>query len=114
MICISQEKLIEKVKKQRKAKNLTQEQLCDITGMNQQMIDRIENYEYMPSISQLEKLAEVLCFNIPDLYVDNEPMIHTSLRFDNVSEREKKAINQLVDMMTAAKQQIILRKTKKG
>ena len=39
------------------------------------MIGRLENREYMPSIPQLEKLAEVLGFNIPDLYVENEPMI---------------------------------------
>ncbi len=76
---LSQENMIEMVKELRKAKDLTQEQLSSVTGMNRQMIGRLENREYMPSIPQLEKLAEVLGFNIPDLYVENEPMIYTCI-----------------------------------
>ena len=97
---LSQEKMIEMVKELRKAKDLTQEQLSSVTGMNRQMIGRLENREYMPSIPQLEKLAEVLGFNIPDLYVENEPMIYTAFRSSSMSE----------EMMMASKQQLILRK----
>ena len=67
--------LIEIVRQLRKLKDLTQEQLSAEMGMNRQMIGRLENGEYMPSIQQLEKLVEVLEFDIPDLYVENEPMI---------------------------------------
>ena len=57
---LSQEKMAEIVKELRKKRNLTQEQLSAETGINRQMIGRLENREYMPSISQLEKLAEIL------------------------------------------------------
>ena len=83
---LSQEKMIEIVKELRKTKNLTQEQLSVETGINRQMIGRLEKKEYMPSIVQLEKLAEVLGFNIPDLYVENEPMVYTAYRSSSMSE----------------------------
>ena len=47
---LSQEKMIEMVKELRKAKDLTQEQLSSVTGMNRQMIGRLENREYLSLI----------------------------------------------------------------
>ena len=102
---LSQEKMIEMVKELRKAKDLTQEQLSSVTGMNRQMIGR-----YMPSIPQLEKLAEVLGFNIPDLYVENEPMIYTAFRSSSMSEEEREGVDHMFEMMMASKQQLLLRK----
>ena len=107
---LSQEKMIEMVKELRKAKDLTQEQLSSVTGMNRQMIGRLENREYMPSIPQLEKLAEVLGFNIPDLYVENEPMIYTAFRSSSMSEEEREGVDHMFEMMMASKQQLLLRK----
>ena len=107
---LSQEKMIEMVKELRKAKDLTQEQLSSVTGMNRQMIGRLENREYMPSIPQLEKLAEVLGFNIPDLYVENEPMIYTAFRSSSMSEVEREGVDHMFEMMMASKQQLLLRK----
>ena len=89
---LSQEKMVEIVKELRKKMELTQEQLSVETGINRQMIGRLENREYMPSISQLEKLAEVLGFDIPDLYVENEPMVYTAYRSSSMSEEEKEAL----------------------
>ena len=107
---LSQEKMIEMVKELRKAKDLTQEQLSSVTGMNRQMIGRLENREYMPSIPQLEKLAEVLGFNIPDLYVENEPMIYTAFRSSSMSEEEREGVDHMFEIMMASKQQLLLRK----
>ena len=107
---LSQEKMVELVKKLRKLKNLTQEQLSTETGINRQMIGRLENSEYMPSISQLEKLAEVLEFDITDLYVDNELMIYTAFRSSSMSREEKEGVDHMFEMMMASKQQILLRK----
>lgn len=107
---LSQEKMVELVKQLRKLKNLTQEQLSTETGINRQMIGRLENSEYMPSISQLEKLAEVLEFDITDLYVDNEPMIYTAFRSSSMSREEKEGVDHMFEMMMASKQQILLRK----
>lgn len=107
---LSQEKMVAFVKQLRKAQNLTQEQLSIETGINRQMIGRIENSEYMPSISQLEKLAEVLGFDITELYVENEPMIYTAFRGSGLSKEEKDGAEHMFEMMMASKQQLLLRK----
>lgn len=107
---LSQEKMIDIVKQLRKSKDLTQEQLSTETGINRQMIGRMEKSEYMPSISQLEKLAEVLGFDIPDLYVENEPMIYTAYRSSSMSDEEKIGVEHMFEMMMAYKQQLLLRK----
>lgn len=107
---LSQEKMVEIVKQLRKTKDLTQEQLSVDTGINRQMIGRLEKREYMPSIFQLEKLAEVLGFDITDLYVENEPMVYTAYRSSSMSEEEKEGVDHMFEMMMASKQQLLLRK----
>lgn len=54
----------------RKKRRLSQAQLSELTGVNRLMIGKIENKEYMPSINQLQSLAEVLEFDITDLFVE--------------------------------------------
>ncbi|HBN55674.1 MAG TPA: XRE family transcriptional regulator [Lachnospiraceae bacterium] len=107
---LSQKKMIDIVKQLRKSKDLTQEQLSVETGINRQMIGRLEKGEYMPSIPQLEKLAEVLEFDIPDLYVESDPMIYTAFRGSGITKEEKDGIEHMFDMMMASKQQLLLRK----
>lgn len=107
---LSQEKMIEFVKRLRKLKGFTQEQLSEATGINRQMIGRLENREYMPSIPQLEKLAEVLGFDIPDLYVESEPAIYTAYRSSSMSEEERIGVERMFEMMMVSKQQLLLRK----
>ena len=62
--------LAETVKKGRKAKNLTQVQLSELTGINRSMIGRLESEAFKPSTNQLEALAEALGFEVTDLYVE--------------------------------------------
>ena len=62
--------LAETVKRQRKVKHLTQAQLADLTGINRSLIGRLENESFKPSTDQLEAIAEVLDFEVTDLYVD--------------------------------------------
>ena len=69
---LSTARLAETVKKGRKAKNLTQAQLADLTGINRSMIGRLENEAFKPSTDQLEAIAEVLGFEVTDLYVETE------------------------------------------
>lgn len=54
---------------QRKAKGITQAQLSKLTGINRSMIGRIESETYKPTTDQLEVLAEVLDFEVTDLFV---------------------------------------------
>ena len=60
--------LAETVKARRKALGMTQAELSEKTGINRSMIGQLENQTFKPSIEQLEKLAEVLDFEVTDLY----------------------------------------------
>jgi transcriptional regulator with XRE-family HTH domain len=108
---LSARKLADTVKKIRKEKELTKEQLGDLTGINRIMIGRIESENYIPSISQFENLSNVLGFNISDMFVeqeDNNSFI--ALRSEAINETEKEGVDILFKMMIALRQQVILRK----
>ena len=66
---LSRTLLAEKIFKRRKDFSLTQAQLSEQTGINRLMIGRIEKQEYTPSIEQLESLAEVLQFDLTELFI---------------------------------------------
>ena len=63
------ERLAETVKRQRKALGLTQAEVAARTGINRSMIGQMENQNFKPSIEQLEALAQVLDFDVTELYV---------------------------------------------
>lgn len=67
----STSKLADILINKRKEKNLTQTKLAEITSINRAMISRIESCDYMPSIDQLESLAQVLDLDIVDLFEEN-------------------------------------------
>jgi len=71
MITFSPELLANIVKTKRKEKKLTQAELSKATGINRSMCSRIEKEDYQPTIDQLQKLAEVLDFDMMALFVDN-------------------------------------------
>ncbi len=64
--------LSDTIVKARKDHNLSQAQLSDLTGINRLMIGRIEKQEYIPSIEQLQALAEALQFDITALFVEEQ------------------------------------------
>ena len=67
---LSSSLLAETVIKLRKAKKMTQVQLAELTGINRTMIGRLENETFKPSTDQLEAIAQVLGFEVTDLYID--------------------------------------------
>ena len=69
--------MIDTILSKRKALGLTQASLSEKTGINRVMIGRIENKEYMPSIDQIERLGEVLGFEVTDLFVSEEAIKRT-------------------------------------
>ncbi len=69
---LSQDKMIETIVTRRKVKKLTQAALAAATGMNRGMLVRLENNDYIPTIPQLQSIAEVLDFEIVDLF-EEEP-----------------------------------------
>ncbi|WP_221365174.1 nucleotide sugar dehydrogenase [Clostridium perfringens] len=64
--------LSKKVIESRKGKNITQQQLADLTNINRAMISRLESMDYIPSIPQLEKLGEILEFEPISLFISDE------------------------------------------
>lgn len=49
---------------------MTQAQLSELTGINRAQLSRLEQEDYCPLIPQLEKLGDVLDFNINDVFVN--------------------------------------------
>ena len=60
----------------RKAQKLTQAQLAEMTNINRGMISRLESLDYTPSIDQLQAIAEVLGFEVVDLFEDDKPAVN--------------------------------------
>ena len=67
MTRITQKQLSKVIKNKREALGMSQLDLAKKTRINRAMISKIENETYMPSISQLEDLQEVLNFSIEEI-----------------------------------------------
>ncbi|MDD3028184.1 MAG: nucleotide sugar dehydrogenase [Erysipelotrichaceae bacterium] len=76
---LSQKLLADIVASNRKNKQITQAQLSEVTGINRTMIGRIENEDYIPSIEQLQNLAETLDFDFTELFVKEESTSRVSV-----------------------------------
>ena len=72
---ISEKKLCCIVRNKRTENKITQQELADKIGMNRAVLGRLERGEYMPSISQLQSLGEVLNFDFEDIYEDEREEI---------------------------------------
>ena len=72
---LSQKLLADIVSNNRKQKQMTQNQLAENTGINRTMIGRIEKADYIPSIEQLQCLAETLEFDLTELFVEDKPEV---------------------------------------
>ena len=68
---LSSSRLADTVARLRKQKSMTQAQLGEATGINRALISRIELQDFAPSIEQLEKLGEVLTFDITELFTNS-------------------------------------------
>lgn len=65
---LSMKKMADTITSKRKECKITQTKLAELTGINRAMISRLESCNYMPSIEQLEAIAEVLHFEVTDLF----------------------------------------------
>ncbi|MBR1599454.1 MAG: nucleotide sugar dehydrogenase [Lachnospiraceae bacterium] len=96
---LSEEKLSDLIISKRKENGLTQQQLADKTGINRAMISRLEKKNYIPSIPQLEALAEVLGFSPENVFAET---------LSNTAEDSKKTSK---DNLQSCKDQTILTKS---
>ena len=69
-------KMADTIIAKRKSLKLTQAQLAKMTNINRGMISRLESCDYTPSIDQLQSIAEVLSFEVTDLFEDDKPVVH--------------------------------------
>lgn len=67
---LSLSRLSDSVVSNRKNKKMTQSQLSELTGINRSLISRIEKKDFIPSIEQLEKLGNILEFDISNLFIN--------------------------------------------
>ena len=67
---LSMDKLISTVQARREALGLTKKDLSEKCGMNRTMISHMENHNYVPSIKQLQDLAEALEFDPTDVFAE--------------------------------------------
>lgn len=72
---LSMDKFVNTVRALRKEKGLTQAQLADATGMNEAMIGRMENRDYVPTVEQMQSLGETLGFEVVDLFVEEKTLL---------------------------------------
>ncbi len=71
---LSLQLLSETVVRKRKALKLIQSQLAEKADMNRSMLSRLESQEYIPSIEQLQALAEALHFEPTAMFIEPEDL----------------------------------------
>ena len=67
---LSQSLLVKTILEKRKERKITQQKLADLTGINRAMLSRLETGDFIPSITQLESLGEILGFEPISLFVE--------------------------------------------
>ena len=110
MTTISLTRLAAIVAKNRSAQNLSQADIQERTGINRLMIGRLEKCEFLPSLPQLNKLAEVLNFSIDELLEDStEQNVFMAMRGEAKNAEEEAGIERLFSMISFLKSQTIIR-----
>ena len=110
MKIISMNRLSDLVKSNRVNNDYNQERLSTLTGINRALISRIEREGFIPSIHQIESLAEVLSFDITDLLIEKKnTSTFVALRSETLNDDEREGVDKLFTMMLSLRQQILLR-----
>lgn len=86
---LSQSLLADIVSTKRKAKNMTQQELSDKVGINRALLSRLEQQDFLPSIPQLENLAEVLGFEPSSLFINSDAKSSSHRRRSTLPLRER-------------------------
>ena len=67
---MSKNVLGKKLQQIRKSKNITQEKLAELSGINEKHISKIETGIYFPTYNTLSKILKALDLNIDDIGID--------------------------------------------
>ena len=71
LMSVIKKMLGKKIKQIRKSKNLTQERLAEMIGIEVPSLSNIETGKFAPSVDTLEKLSRTLDVNLWELYFFN-------------------------------------------
>lgn len=93
----------EKLKKLRKSKGLTTQQVADLVNVSQSYISRFENNRAVPDVDMLQQILKSLDSNIADFYSDGEQLPPDLLQLLETAKvltgEERKALIQLIKTM---------------
>ena len=76
---LSIRKMADTIISKRKDLKISQARLAEMTGMNRVMISRLESCIYTPSIDQLQAIAEVLGFEVVDLFEEEKETVQKAI-----------------------------------
>jgi transcriptional regulator with XRE-family HTH domain len=112
---ISLEKLSLLVSQQRKEMNMTQDQLGEITGINRQVIGRIELGKTVPSLNQLQELLNVLAIDFNNILEDEKTEdVFMAMKGEARTDEERKGLETMISMMLCLKKHEQLRRVYNG
>ena len=77
----------ENIRRYRKKKQMTQEDLAELTGMQPSSVGKVERGQANPSIKTIQRFSEALEVDLPELFVDQtSDDLHTYLRNMRLSD----------------------------
>ena len=105
--------IAEQIKKIRKEKGLSQQELADKLSMNRVQYNRIETGKSDPTMNILQRIATVLDINVveffeaknndTEVHTVNEPLLQKVKLLDELDEVQKNSICNMIDTAIANK-----------
>lgn len=92
----------ERIKQLRKSKDITGNQLAELTGISQSIISRYERNVIEPPISSLELICNALNVSLTDFFkINNDPILSNELvdKCSKLSPEKLKALIKIADYM---------------
>lgn len=107
---INKEKLANKIQEKRKVFNITQDKLGEKTGINRQIVGRIEAGKVIPSIEQLEAILEILDIDFEEIIDTSEKEdVFMAMKGDAMTKGEREGLDKMISMMLCLKKHDRLR-----
>ncbi len=107
---ISEEKLSQLIKLNREKLNYSQSYLETLTGINRQMIGRIEAGNHLPSLPQLNALLDVLEIQYEDILVEKDKEdVFVAFLGEATTKEEQEGFEKMVSMMLCYRKHLRLK-----
>lgn len=112
-------KISDKIKKIRKNRGLSQNQLAEIIGINTAHLSRLENDRYQPSVEVLKKLADALQVSADyllsgtddeaeEIKIQDQSFADKIRLLDSLDGKEKETVINVIDAMLTKKKMLSL------